>query len=83
MPDEANRKLFESLQELGRGIAEAGQLDPDILVKIAKPERFPRILGPLFRAFLRTKMSHRYFDTMLEENGAFDRRNDRPFIDPV
>ena len=81
MPDEMNRKLFENLQALGRGLAEKGQLDPEILAQIAKPERYPRILGPIFKAFLRTKMSHSYFDKMLVENDAYDKRNDRPYID--
>lgn len=81
MPAEANRKLFENLQTLGQGIAERGEMDPEVLQSVAKPEHFPLILGPLFRAFLKTKMSHRYFDRLLEENDAYDRRNDRPFVE--
>lgn len=81
MPAEMNRKLFEGLNTLGAGLAENGQLDPDILKDLAKPERYPRILAPVFRAFLKTKMSHRYFDNMLVENDAFERRNDRPLLE--
>jgi len=82
-PDDMNQKLFDNLITLGKGLAENGKLDQIVLGVIAKPKRFPPILGPLFRAFLKTKMYQRYFDNMLEENEAFDHRNDRPFIDPV
>ena len=78
---EMNQKLFDSLQTLGRGLTENGELDPEILRSIAKPERYPLILGPLFRTFLKTKISHSYFDRMLVENDAFDRRNDKPLLD--
>ncbi len=80
-PSEMNQKLFENLQCLGKGLSEIGELDPDTLRSVAKPERFPLILAPLFRAFLKTKMSHRYFDNMLLENDAFERRNDRPLLE--
>ena len=83
MPAEMNKRLFENLQSLGRGLAENGQLNAEVLKEIAKPERFPLILGPIFRLFLKTKMSHRYFDNMLNENEAYERRNDRPFIDTI
>lgn len=81
MPAKMNEKLFDNLQSLGKGLAEIGELDLEVLRSIAKPERFPRILGPLFRAFLKTKMSHRYFDNMMLKNNAFEFRNDRPFMD--
>jgi multimeric flavodoxin WrbA len=81
MSDEMNQPLFENLHSLGGNIAGGKPLNPEILANIAKPERFPAILGPIFRIFLRTKMAHRYFDTMLHENEAFERVNDRPFVD--
>jgi len=81
IPSKTNQKLFENLQTLGRGLAEIEELDPAVLLSVAKPERFPLILAPLFRAFLKAKMSHRYFDNMLLENDAFEHRNDRPFLD--
>ncbi len=80
IPDKMNRKLFEGLNTLGKNLAEKGELDTEILREIASPEKYPRILGPLFRLFLKSKMSHRYFDNILIENDAFERRNDRPLI---
>ena len=80
MPAKMNQGLFDNLNALGRGIAEDGYLDPEILKNIARPEQYPLILGPLFRVFLKTKMSHSYFDNMLIENDSFERKDDRPFV---
>lgn len=81
MPPEANRTLFENLQTLGAGLAREGRLDPGVLARIAHPERFPAILGPVFRIFLRLPAAHSYFDNMLKKNGAFERRFARPFAE--
>jgi multimeric flavodoxin WrbA len=81
MPPEATQTLFDNLNTLGRIFSSTGELDPRILKDIAKPERFPLILDPMFRIFLRTKIAHSYFDGMLIENSAFDQRNDKPFWD--
>ncbi len=80
MPAEATQSLFDNLQTLGKNLAETGKLNPEILETIAKPERYPRILGPIFRIFLNTKIAHSYFDGMMHENSAYERRNDQPFL---
>jgi multimeric flavodoxin WrbA len=80
MPPEALQGLFGNLQTLGAGLAREGKLDPAILARIASPERFPAYLGLVFRVFLRLPFAHSYFDGMLKQNGAFDRRFARPFI---
>ncbi|MBN2387175.1 MAG: flavodoxin family protein [Anaerolineales bacterium] len=81
MPPEMTRNLFENLQALGAGFAREGRLAPGILAQIAKPERFPAILGPFFRVFLRLPVAHSYFDNMLKRNGAYGRRFARPFVE--
>jgi hypothetical protein len=78
---EGNQPLFENLLSLGRELRENGQLDPDILLDTAKPERYPLILAPIFKIILKMKSSHSYFDSMLIENQAYERRNDTPFLD--
>ena len=80
MPAEANRPLFEGLQALGAGLAREGRLDPEILARLAQPERFPAYLGPVFQVFLRLPVAHGHFDEMLKKNGAFERRFARPFV---
>jgi len=79
MPPEAAQGLFEKLISLGSSFASSGQLDSAILKEIAKPERYPLALNPVFRLFLRLPIAHGYFDRMLKENDAFERRYDAPF----
>ena len=81
MPEEATRGLFDKLKALGAGLTDTGKLDFEILKEISKPERYPRILGPLLRLYLKTDMAHSHFDRILHENNAFGRRNDQPFIE--
>ncbi len=80
MPPEMTRGLFENLQALGSGLARQGRLDPEILARIAVPERFPAYLWPVFQVFLRLSVAHSYFDNMLKKNGAYERRFARPFL---
>jgi hypothetical protein len=49
MPPEANQGLFTGLHSLGAGLAANGRLDPETLGRLAHPERFPAILGPVFQ----------------------------------
>ena len=72
--------FFTELQSLGAGLAAHGRLDPSLLKKIASPESFPAVLGPVFQVFLRLPGAHSYFDDMLKKNGVFERRFARPFI---
>jgi hypothetical protein len=81
MPPEATRSLFEELKALGTGLARDGRLDPEILARIAAPESFPAYLSPVFRIFLRLPVAHSYFDNMLKQNGAFERRFAQPFLE--
>ena len=83
MPDDMNKNLFANLQGVGFGLATDGHFDTAILAKIAHPERFPIILGPVFRIFLRMPLAHSYFDNMLKQNGVYERRFDRPFVEQI
>jgi multimeric flavodoxin WrbA len=81
MPPEMTQDLFANLQTLGAGLAREGRLAPEILAKIAAPERYPFYLGPIFQVFLRLPIAHSYFDGMLKKNGAYERRFARPFAE--
>mgnify|MGYP000846044888 FL=1 len=80
MTPQMTRSLFENLHALGKNLAQSEKLDSAVLAKIARPERFPAIFGPLFKLFLRTPLAHTYFDSMLKENGVYDKRFNQPFI---
>lgn len=79
MPDRMNRKLFESLQALGKDLARQGQFDPEKLRSLAKPERYPKILTPVFKLLLATPLVQIYWNNQLKQHDAFNRRFDRPF----
>jgi NAD(P)H-dependent FMN reductase len=79
MPDNANRKLFEGLQALGRGFSETGALDPLLLRQVAGTERYPAYLIPLFKLLVRTPVLNFYWDTQLKENLAYEQRFARPY----
>jgi multimeric flavodoxin WrbA len=81
MPPEATRSLFENLHTLGAEFARDGRLNPEILARIAVPESFPAYLSPVFRIFLHLPIAHSYFDNMLKQNGAFERRFAQPFLE--
>ncbi len=79
MPPSMTQGLFANLQALGAGLAANGRFDPEILKMVAKPERFPAILGPVFKIFLRLPVAHSYFDNLLRQNGKYEQRFARPF----
>jgi putative NADPH-quinone reductase len=83
MPDNANQNLFKGLQSLGAGLAANGRLDSETLTRLSHPERFPSIMGPVFKIFLRLPFAHSYFDNMLKKNGVYERRFARPFTELV
>jgi multimeric flavodoxin WrbA len=78
MSAEQNRKLFETLHELGEGFARTGRFEPEVLRRIANLERFPAILGPLFKLMLRLPIASADWDRQLKSNGAYERRFARP-----
>jgi len=81
MPASATQGLFTELQALGAGLRREGRLDPQILARLAAPESYPAMLGPLFQLFLRLPVAHGYFDDMMKKNGVFEQRFARPFVE--
>jgi hypothetical protein len=79
MPDSMNKKLFEGLRGLGRDLAEKGAFDPEKLRALAKPERYPRILAPVFKLLLSIPIAQGYWNSQLKKNEAYDQRFARPF----
>jgi hypothetical protein len=81
VPPEGNKRLFENLQAVGVCLAKEGRFDPDLLRRLAHPERFSRFMGPIFKVFLRLTIANSYFDNMLKDNGAFESRFAQPFLE--
>ena len=73
-------RLFRRLEKLGRIYGQEQRLDPKILKQLSEPER----LGPLRIAFFGALniigLNNRYWDNMLRDNGAFEKRYEQPYI---
>ena len=81
MPEQMNQKLFAGLKACGVELAQTGSLDPEKLRKLAKPERYPKIVAPLFRLILKLPMMQSYWNNQLKKNGAFENSFARPFME--
>jgi multimeric flavodoxin WrbA len=74
-----NRKLFETLHQIGECYGDTGRFEPALLGQLARPERFPKITVPLIKPLLR--FANMGWDKQLKENGAFERRFARPHME--
>ena len=81
MPEESNRKLFDALQGLGKEFAHTGHLNPDLLSQVAGVERYPAILAPVFKLFTRLPIANFYWNSQLKENGVYEERFAKPYMD--
>lgn len=80
MPEKRNVSLFSALQGLGRGFAQNGGLDTDLLQDVAGVERYSPLLGPVFKLFMRTPAASWYWDSQLKQNGVYEERFAQPYI---
>jgi NAD(P)H-dependent FMN reductase len=78
-PPWMNRSLRRDLVRLGQRFAETGAFDPQIVARLARPERLPLSSRLFLQAFGRTDAANFYWSTQLKKNGAFERRFARPF----
>jgi NAD(P)H-dependent FMN reductase len=79
-PEQMTHKLFEQFEQIGRTFGETGALDSEQLARLAKPERYPRILGPLFKLLSATGLLNFWWDMQLKQNQAFEQRFNRPYV---
>ena len=80
MSAEANKGLFEGLQSLGANLATNGRLDTKTLARVSHPERFPSVLSPVFKIFVRLPLAYSYFDNMLKTNNVYEQSFAQPFV---
>ncbi len=80
-PEDASRKLFDAFHQLGAHYGASGQFDQSLIHQLAKPERYPRFLAPLFRLVLSTKLGTFYWDGLMKENRVYEQRFARPYTE--
>jgi multimeric flavodoxin WrbA len=81
MPDNMNRKLFDQLIALGQSLRTTGQFPLDAVQKLAKPERYPAYLMPVFKVLVKSPVLSMYWNNQLKENGVYDQRFAQPFVE--
>lgn len=80
-PEDMHSDLFAQLKALGGNLAHDGAFDQERLHLLSKPEKYPRILAPLFWLALRLPITQSYWDNQLKKNGAYEERFARPFTE--
>ena len=76
MPAWMNKSLFKSFYELGKTFGKTGELDKQIVLKLAKPER----ISKLNFWFLKLIGHNIMWNSMLKKNNAFAKRFARPYV---
>lgn len=80
-PETYTKKMFEMFFHIGKIFGENGKFDPQLLFKLAKPERYPAIFVPLFKILSCTPLTSLYWDNQLKKNGVFEQRYAKPFVE--
>ena len=78
-PEQMTRKLYESMREFGRDLAETGAWDLSRIMMLRKPYRFSALNAFVFRLFTYTGLTNYYWNMNLRKHDAYDRRFDRPY----
>jgi hypothetical protein len=79
MPDEALRKLFARLHELGGQLARDGEFHAQTLALVAGTERFSAATAAVLSIALKLPVTEFYWTSQLKKNGAWDKRFDAPY----
>jgi NAD(P)H-dependent FMN reductase len=72
-------KLFRLFRDLGAEFGRSGEFDPDIVKKIAGPEKLSAGTRLLFRVLGALGVTNIGWNSQLKKNGAFERRYARPY----
>jgi len=73
-------KVFKVFRKLGQTFGETGRFDDELLRRLAKPEKFSKLVALMYRPLLQMKPFRTGWDNQLKENGAYERRFDRPYM---
>jgi len=80
MPPSMTKKLFGMFAALGAYFAVAGEFDPYIMAKLAKPFRMGLFSRFFIRLMSKIGVINFFWDSQLKKNNAFGRRFDAPFV---
>jgi NAD(P)H-dependent FMN reductase len=78
-PPYFTRRLFMAFRSMGRHFGVTREFHPIIMKKLAGMERFSPIGRVMFRLLAATGLFDIGWNKMLKQNGAYERRFDRPY----
>ena len=73
------RKLLKSFYELGKTFGETGKFDEQIMLKLAKPERYSKFVLLAYKLLDKIGLTKFYWNKMLKENNAYEKRFAKPY----
>jgi len=79
MPAWMNKKLLKSFYELGKTFGESGKFNKQIVLELAKPERYSKFRFWIFRLLAHNS----YWNPTLKKNNAFKQRFAKPYLGKV
>ncbi|WP_291581711.1 NAD(P)H dehydrogenase [Clostridium sp. UBA6640] len=79
-PDFLNKKLFNMLSDLGRIYEETNKFDSGIVEKMKMPYELTGFKLKSMQFVTNIGLGNIWWNKMLKQNNAFDKRLDRPFI---
>jgi len=74
-----NKKLFATLNELGRQLGTQGGFDQGTVKEFSSRERYSPILIPLMKLLVKMPFMRLYWDMQLKKNNAFKDRFAQPY----
>lgn len=75
----AQVKIMEPLVKTIENLVREGRFNPEDIRRLAKPVRLGTGAGMLFKLFDRMGLINNYWDVLLKENHAYEKRFDRPY----
>lgn len=76
------KPVFKRMYNLGKIFGQTGEFNPDILSRLAKPEKLKGITLIITRWIISTRLATNYWDRHCKENGVFNKRYDQPHHRP-
>ena len=83
MPPSMNKKVFERFYQLGVHFAENGEFSAEIMEKMKNPVKFNNMGLIIFRFLKFAGLVDYYWKTNLKKNGAYHKRNNKPYISKI
>lgn len=77
--DEASKKLWQGLLELGRSLTIDGRFDAEVLTRVAGTERLSPATARLMALWMKVPGAQFYWNGQLKENGAWEKRFATPY----